>query len=115
MSVIISYPSTQFEVLYGPFVNLWVHLPPKDNSPYLIYVLSFSLTLKLIISKKKSIENFPNHRKVFSIKLDRVTPHICSLGSQGSQKNTSKYILRVYLIIFLFKIFLMKVYSLKMF
>ena len=83
---------------------------------YLIYVLSFSLTLKLIISKKKkSKENFPNHRKVFSIKLDRVTPHICSLGSQGSQKNTSKYILRVYLIIFLFKIFLMKVYSLKMF
>ena len=34
MSVTISYPSTQFEELYGPFVNLGVHLPPKDNSPY---------------------------------------------------------------------------------
>ena len=33
MSITISYPSTQFEELYGPFVNLGVHLPPKDNSP----------------------------------------------------------------------------------
>ena len=33
MSVTISYPSTQFEELYEPFVNLGVHLPPKDNSP----------------------------------------------------------------------------------
>ena len=33
LSVTISYPSTQFEELYGPFVNLGVHLPPKDNSP----------------------------------------------------------------------------------
>ena len=32
LSITISYPSTQFEELYGPFVNLGVHLPPKDNS-----------------------------------------------------------------------------------
>ena len=31
--VIISYPSTQFEELYGSFVNLGVHQSPKDNSP----------------------------------------------------------------------------------
>ena len=35
MSVTISYPSTQFEELYGPFINLGAHLPPKDNSPLL--------------------------------------------------------------------------------
>ena len=35
LSVSISYPSTQFEELYGPFVNLGAHLPPKDNSPYI--------------------------------------------------------------------------------
>ena len=33
MSVTISYPSTQFEELYGPFINLGAHLPPKHNSP----------------------------------------------------------------------------------
>ena len=33
LSVTISYPSTQFEELYEPFVNLGPHLPPKDNSP----------------------------------------------------------------------------------
>ena len=33
MSITISYPSTQFEELYGPFVNLGPHLPPKHNSP----------------------------------------------------------------------------------
>ena len=33
LSVTISYPSTQFEELYGPFVNLGPHLPQKDNSP----------------------------------------------------------------------------------
>ena len=33
LSITISYPSIQFEELYGPFVNLRVHLPPKDNSP----------------------------------------------------------------------------------
>ena len=33
LSVTISYPSTQFEELYGPFVNLGVHLPLKHNSP----------------------------------------------------------------------------------
>ena len=33
MSITISYPSTQFQELYGPFVNLRAHLPPKDNSP----------------------------------------------------------------------------------
>ena len=33
MSVTISYPSTQYEELYGPFVNLRAYLPPKHNSP----------------------------------------------------------------------------------
>ena len=28
--------STQFEELYGPFVNLGAHLPSKDNSPFFI-------------------------------------------------------------------------------
>ena len=32
MSVTISYPSTQFEELYGPFVNL-EPIYPKNNSP----------------------------------------------------------------------------------
>ena len=36
LSVTISYPSTQFKELYGPFVNLGAHLPSKDNSPYFI-------------------------------------------------------------------------------
>ena len=36
LSVTILYPSTQFEELYGPFVNLGAHLPPKDNSPYIL-------------------------------------------------------------------------------
>ena len=36
LSVTISYPSTQFEELYGPFVNLGVHLLPKYNSPFFI-------------------------------------------------------------------------------
>ena len=39
LSVTISYPSTQFEELHGPFVNLGVHLPPKDNSPYEILTI----------------------------------------------------------------------------
>ena len=34
--VTISYPSTQFKELYESFVNLGVHLPPKDNSPFII-------------------------------------------------------------------------------
>ena len=47
MSVTISYPSTQFEELYGPFVNFGTHLPPKDNSPlflslvYMIFAFDF--------------------------------------------------------------------------
>ena len=35
LSITISYPSTQFEELHGPFVNLRVHVPPKHNSPLL--------------------------------------------------------------------------------
>ena len=42
MSVTISYPSTQFEELYGPFVNLGAHLPLKDNS---LIILSVSFTI----------------------------------------------------------------------
>ena len=33
LSITISYPLTQFEELYGPFVNLGAYLSPKDNSP----------------------------------------------------------------------------------
>ena len=35
--VTISYPSTQFEELYEPFVNLWTYLTPKHNSPNFLY------------------------------------------------------------------------------
>ena len=46
MSVTISYPSTQFDKLYGPFVNLGAHLPPKDNSPEeKLHVLHSSIDL----------------------------------------------------------------------
>ena len=39
LSITISYHSTQFEELYGPFVNLGLHLPPKHNSPkFNIYI-----------------------------------------------------------------------------
>ena len=37
LSVTISYSSTQFEDLYGSFVNLGIHLSPKDNSPFFLY------------------------------------------------------------------------------
>ena len=56
MSVTISYPSTQFEDLYGPFVNLGVHLPPKDNSPL----------LKMLTIEKENLfyeKGFPNCTK----------------------------------------------------
>ena len=33
LSVTILYPSTQFEELYGSFVNFGAHLPPINNSP----------------------------------------------------------------------------------
>ena len=36
LSVTISYPLTQFEELHGSFINLGVHLPPKDNSPIIL-------------------------------------------------------------------------------
>ena len=56
MSVTISYPSTQFKDLYGPFVNLGVHLPPKDNSPL----------LKMFTIEKENLfyeKGFPNCTK----------------------------------------------------
>ena len=53
MSVTISYPSTQFEELYGPFVNLGAHLHPKGNSP-------FKLNNKTIFKNKLRIEIAPN-------------------------------------------------------
>ena len=42
LSITISYPSTQFEELYGPFVNLGAHLPPKHNSPFYIRVIQLN-------------------------------------------------------------------------
>ena len=49
LSVTISYPSTQFEKLYGPFVNLGVYLPPKDNSPLEYYKIVITLFLIFFI------------------------------------------------------------------
>ena len=58
MSVTISYPSTQFEELYGPFVNLGTHLPPKDNSPFennvnthMLYIYIYNINQENDISK----------------------------------------------------------------
>ena len=62
MSVTISYPSTQFEELYGPFVNLWAHLPPKDNSPNIVLaygsaaVSSFEKERALVVVRETSPE-----------------------------------------------------------
>ena len=50
LSVIISYPSTQFEKLYGPFVNLGTHLPPKDNSPFIKFLIFEKLKFSSIIN-----------------------------------------------------------------
>ena len=61
LSVTISYPSTQFNELYGPFVNLGAHLSPKDNSP----------KKKKDTRSVKGIQNlfFRCHKKLNIIKL----------------------------------------------
>ena len=43
LSITISYPSTQFEKLYGPFVNLGVRLPSKHNSPLFFMLMIDSI------------------------------------------------------------------------
>ena len=63
LSVSISYPSTQFEELYGSFVNLGAHLPPKDNSPY-IYRVSLKKK-KVIIFQKLFFEKNSKVKSLF--------------------------------------------------
>ena len=59
LSVTILYPSTQFEELYGPFVNLGVHLTPKDNSPfYLSFYLNIKFHAMININNNKGNEGF---------------------------------------------------------
>ena len=58
MSVTISYPSTQFKELYGPFVNLGVYLPPKDNSPFCFLIAQFILIFKYYYVFKVSLKEF---------------------------------------------------------
>ena len=52
-------PWTQFEELYGPFVNFGTHLPPKHNSPYSFLLRKHYLSLKLLIIPLKYLAN-PN-------------------------------------------------------
>ena len=54
LSVTISYPLTQFEELYRPFINLGGHLPPEDNSP----LSKYPFIGTLIIGKLKGIRKY---------------------------------------------------------
>ena len=61
LSVTISYPSTQFEELYRPFINLRTHLPLKDNSPFNFLLHKnyspFQLSIKSFTLFATGIEN----------------------------------------------------------
>ena len=64
LSITISYPSTQFEELYGPFVNLRAHLPLKGNSPNNITKVIFGYTFHFYFFKiKNSIQNIKTFSK----------------------------------------------------
>ena len=61
LSITISYPSTQFEELDGHFVNLGAHLPPKDNSPFLLLLLfsPYPSNCSLFTASKLGFYSFP--------------------------------------------------------
>ena len=49
LSITISYPSTQFKELYGPFVNLGPHLPQNIILPKKFLLINIIFYLVIMI------------------------------------------------------------------